>query len=82
MIHAVLLFGAYTWVVTPHIGKALGGFQTQVARRLTGKLPRRKTGRTWRYTSAAAEEREAAGFLTMEEYVRRHQNTFTHYIAT
>ena len=30
----------------------------------------------------AAAAREAAGFLTMEEYVRRRQNTVAQYIAT
>ena len=35
----------------------------------------------WRYTSEAMA-REEAGFLTMEEYVRRHQNTVTQYIDT
>ena len=48
MIQAVPLFGAETLVVTPFMGKALGGFQTQVARRLTGKLLRRTTDETWR----------------------------------
>ena len=47
MIQAILLFKADTWVVTPHIGKALGGFQTQVEIRLTGKLPRRITDGAW-----------------------------------
>ena len=46
VIQAVLLFGAETLVVTPHMGTALGGFQTQVERRLTGQLPRRTTDRT------------------------------------
>ena len=41
VIQAVLIFGAETWEVTPHRGKALMGFQTQVARRLTGWLPQR-----------------------------------------
>ena len=63
----VLLFDTETWVVTPRMGTALGGFHTQVMRQLTGKLPRRTTDGTWIYTSAAAA-REAAGFLTMEEY--------------
>ena len=66
---------------TPRMGKALGGFHTQVARRLTGKLPHITTDVTWKYTSAEAV-REAAGFLTMEEYIRRIQNTVTQYIAT
>ena len=69
VIQTVMLFGAETWVVNPHTGKALGGFQNQVARWLTGQLPRRKTDGKWRYTSAAAAK-EVAGFLTMEEYVQ------------
>ena len=48
VIQAVLLFRSETWVVTPHMGTALGGFQTQVARRLTGKLPWRATERMWK----------------------------------
>ena len=35
VIQAVLIFGADTQVVTPRMGKALRGFQTQVVRRLT-----------------------------------------------
>ena len=30
MVQAVLIFKADTWLVTPHMGKALKGFQTQV----------------------------------------------------
>ena len=67
-------------MVTPCMGTALGGFQTQVTRRLTGQFLQRKTDGTWKYTSAAA--REAAGLLTMEEHVRRHQNMVAQYIAT
>ena len=81
VIQAVLIFGVETWVVTPRMGKTLGGFRTQVERLLTGKLPLRTTDGTWKYTSAAAA-REAVSFLTMEEYVRRRQNTVAQYIAT
>ena len=69
-IQAVTLFGVETRVVTPSMGKALGVFQTQVARWLTGQLQRRTMDGTWKYTSAA-KEREAAVLLTMEEYVRQ-----------
>ena len=41
VVQVVLLFGLETWVVTPCTGKALGGFQAQVARRLMGRLLRR-----------------------------------------
>ena len=81
VIQAVLLFGAKTWGVTPRMGKTLGGFQTQVARRLAENLLRRTKDRKCRYTLAETA-REAAGFLMMEEYVRRRQNMFTQYIAT
>ena len=63
------------------MGKALGGFQTQLEKQLTGQLPKRTAYKKWRYISSAAA-REAAGFLTMEEYVRRRQNTIVQYIAT
>ena len=38
----------------PH-GKYPGGFQDQVARRLTGRLPRKKPDRKWNYTLAVPE---------------------------
>ena len=37
-VQSVLLFGAKMWVVTPHMGRVLGGFQDQVTRRLTGLI--------------------------------------------
>ena len=48
---------------------------------MTGQIPLREMDGKWKYTSAAAS-REAAGFLTMEEYVRRCQNMVAQYIAT
>ena len=41
----VLLFGAETWVLTKRIEDALDTFQGRVARRLTGRMPRRGEGR-------------------------------------
>ena len=81
MIQAVFIFGAETRVFTPRMGTALGGFQIQVARRLTGQLLQRKKYGAWKYTSSAAA-RYAGGFLMMEEYVRQGQNTVTQYITT
>ena len=46
VIQLLLIFGVESWVVTPLMGKDLGGFQTQVEIRLTGKLPRRTTDGT------------------------------------
>ena len=76
----VLILGRETWFFTPRMGEALAGVQTKVARRLTVKLPHRTTNRIWKYTSAEAV-REAAGLLTIEEFIRRSQNTATQYIA-
>ena len=38
---AVLLFGSETWVLTARMEKALDSFQSRVARKLTGRQPRR-----------------------------------------
>ena len=55
-------------------------FQTQVERRMKGGLPWRTPDGRWRYNSAAAA-RDEAGFLTMEDYIRRRQNTVVQNIA-
>ena len=63
-----MLFDAETSVVTPHMGWFLGGFQDQVAPRLTGRLPQRRSDRRWDYTLIylAIEEAE---FDLMETYI-------------
>ena len=81
VVQVVLLFGSDTWVVTPCVGRVLGGLQYQVGRHLTGRLPRQKTDGKWEYILAATA-REEAGFQTMEEYIWRRHNTFVQYIAT
>ena len=76
----MLLLVLETWVVTPRMGRSLGGFQDKVARILMGHLPRRKPDRNWTYTSEVAA-REEVGFQTMEEYIWELHNTFVQYIA-
>ena len=49
VVHAVLLFGAETWVLTPRIERALESFMHGAARRITGKHPRRGGGGKWTY---------------------------------
>ena len=44
---AVLLFGSETWVLTARIEKSLDSFQSRVARKLTGRQPRRRKDGTW-----------------------------------
>ena len=62
VVQAVLLFVAETWVITSRMSKALGGGQTQVEIRLTGRIPRWKPDGRCRYTPAEAA-REEVGFL-------------------
>ena len=77
----MLLFGADMWVVTHHIGRVMGGLQDQVARWLTGRLPRQRLDGRWEYTLEEVA-REDAGFELMETYIQQMQNTVTDYIAT
>ena len=79
VVQSILIFGAETWVVTPLMGRILGGFQDQVVRQLAGRPPRRRTDGKWEYTSAAVERVEA-GFKVTEEYIRRRQKTVAKYI--
>ena len=53
VVQVVLLFVLETWLVTPRMGKDLGGFQAQVTRQIMGRLPRSTPDRKWIYTSEA-----------------------------
>ena len=46
-VQAVLLFVLDAWMVTPRMGRSLGGFQDQLARRLTGWILWRKPYGNW-----------------------------------
>ena len=64
VFQSVLLLGSETSVVTPYMGRALGGFQDQVARRLMGQLSQWKPDGKRTYTLGATT-REEAGLLAM-----------------
>ena len=55
----VLLFGAESWVLTEKMEFALDAFQGRVARRLTGRKPRRGRDVEWFYPSLAGALKEA-----------------------
>ena len=78
---AVLLFGADTWVLTPWMEKALDSFQSRVARKITGRQPRRRKDRSWEYPLLAGILREA-GIVGIRTSITRRQNTVVQYIAT
>ena len=43
----ILIFGAETWVLTRNMESALDAFQGKVARKLTGRQPRRRRDGRW-----------------------------------
>ena len=49
VVQSVMMYGSETWVMTPHIGIILGGFQDRVALRLTGRQPWRGRDGVWVY---------------------------------
>ena len=50
VVQLVMIYGSKTWVMTPHIGRVLGGFHHRVVLRLTGRRPRRGRDGVWVYT--------------------------------
>ena len=55
----VLLFGAEKWVLTVKMEASLDAFQGRVARRLTGRLPRRRRDGKWQYLPLAGATKDA-----------------------
>ena len=51
VVQATLLFGLYFLVMTPSIGRTIGGFCHRVAFSLTGKQKQSNTARRWKYLS-------------------------------
>ena len=67
----VLLFGAETWVLTRKMESALDAFQGRVARRLTGRQPRRGRDERWFYPSLAGAMKEALVVRIRTSILRR-----------
>ena len=59
VVQEVLIFGSETWVTTPHMGRALGGFHKRVARRITERQPQSLLDGSWEYPPLEAEMQEA-----------------------
>ena len=78
---AILLFGAETWALTHRMEKDLDRFQSRVARRLTGRQPRRKSYGSSEYPPLAEALREA-GMEGIRQSITRRQNTVARYILT
>ena len=76
-----LLLDADTWVVSPRIGRTLGGFHHMVDLRLTGMRQRRYKAGRWVYPLLDAAI-IAVGLEEVEMYVLCRNNTIAHYIVT
>ena len=76
----VLLFGAETWVLTKRMEAALDAFQGRVARRLTGRMPRRGRDGKWLYLPLVGATKEA-GIVIARTSVLRRQNTVAQFVA-
>ena len=77
----VLLFGAKTWVLTRRMEAALDAFQGRVARRLTGRMPRRGRDGDWLYLPLEGATKEA-GIVRARTSVLQRQHTVAQFIAT
>ena len=75
-----MLYGSETWVMNPHIGRALGGFHHRVVHRLTGRQPRKGRDEVWTYPPLEDAMAEA-GIHEVETYVYRRHNKFAQFIA-
>ena len=76
----VLLFGADSWVLTKRMESSLDAFQGRLARRLTGRLPRRGRDERWVYPPLAGVLKEA-GVVRARTSVLQIQNTFAQFIV-
>ena len=67
--------------MTRKIESALDAFQGRVARRLTGRQPRRGRDGTWFYPFLSGDLKEA-GVVRVRKSIHRRQNTVTKFIRT
>ena len=72
--HAVFLFGSETWVLTARMEKALDSFQSRVARKITGRQPRRRKDGSWFYPPLAGVMKET-GMVGIRTSILRSRNS-------
>ena len=81
VVLSVLLFGSETWVVTPHILRAVGSLHNRAAHWISGRMPQRLWNGGWDYPPIGKALTDA--FLEMiGVYISLSQNTVAQYIAT
>ena len=77
VVQVLLLYGLEMWVMSPRIGRTMGGLHHQVVRRQMGKMPQSNMDGTWKYLYL-----EEAGVQDVVTYIACHQNTATNFIVT
>ena len=80
MTQQVLLLRAESGVLTGKMEAALDAFQGRVARRLTGRLPRRGRDGKWQYLPLAGATKDA-GIVRARTSVLQRQNTVAQFVA-
>ena len=81
VVQVVLLYRSETWVLTPHIGRLMGGFHHRVASRLKGRQYCRGRDGGWLYP-ILEEAMAKSGLQKVMAYISRRQNTVAQFIAT
>ena len=79
VLQAVLIFGSKTWLVTPRMGRSLGGFQHRVSRWITGRQTKQQSDGSWEYPPLEIDMQEA-GLEDMGEYFPKRKNAVAQYI--
>ena len=81
VVQLVMFYGLDMWVITPRIGRVLGGFHHRVAHRLTGS--QLLLGRDGVWVNLSLEGAMAkAGMQEVETDVYRHQDVVVKFIVT
>ena len=76
----MLLFGSERWVMTPHMGRALGSLQNRVARQITGIQPKKREEGGWEYPPLVAGMEDAV-FDEIRANILKRQNMVAQCIA-
>ena len=81
VVQLVLLYGPYTCVITPRIGRVLGRLYHRVDHMLTGMKPHRGRVEVWLY-HLLEDTMVESGLQEVENYVSPCHNTVSKFITT
>jgi hypothetical protein len=79
IIQSILLYGAESWTASTTIISKLNAFQHRCARHMVGKHIKLTKEGEWIYPSSKSTL-DAAGLLTIKEYITKRKNTVSEYI--